>query len=81
MSVPALRNLLYSVMVVLCPLSLVAADTSSAIVHSKGGVWINGAEAVDSTSVFPGDLLETKPGFVANLDAEGSSVLIQPERS
>ena len=24
-------------------------------------------------------MLETKPGFVANLDAEGSSVLIQPE--
>jgi len=79
MSVPALRNLLCSVMVVLCSLSLVAADTGSAIVHSKGGVWINGAETVDSTSVFPGDLLETKPGFVANLDAEGSSVLIQPE--
>ena len=29
--------------------------------------------------VVSGDLLETKPGSVANLDAEGSSVLIQPE--
>jgi hypothetical protein len=79
MSVSALRNFLCWMMVVLCPLSLAAADTGSAIVHSKGGVWVNGTEVADSTAVFPGDLLETKPGFVASLDAEGSSVLIQPE--
>ena len=66
-------------MAVLCPLSLLAADTGAAVVHSKGGVWVNGAEVADSTAVFPGDVLETKPGSVANLDAEGSSVLIQPQ--
>ena len=66
-------------MVALCPLSLLAADTGSAVLHSTGGVWVNGAEVTDSTSIFPGDLVETKPGFVANLDAEGSSVLIRPE--
>ncbi len=66
-------------MVVLCPLSLAAADTGSAVLRSDGGVWVNGFEIVGTTVVFPGDLVETKPGFVANLDAEGSSVLIQPE--
>jgi hypothetical protein len=66
-------------MVVLSPLSLTAADTGSALLHSEGGVWVNGLEVAGSTAVFPGDLLETKPGFVASLDAEGSSVLIQPE--
>ena len=79
MSVSALRNFVSWAMVVLCPLSLTAADTGSAIVHGKGGVWVNGSEVVDSTAIFPGDLLQTKPGFVASLDAEGSSVLIQPE--
>jgi hypothetical protein len=79
MSVSAAQKLLAWVMVVLFPLSLSAADTGSAVVHSNGGVWVNGAEVVDSTAVFPGDSLETKPGFVANLDAEGSSVLIQAE--
>ncbi|MGO9169246.1 MAG: hypothetical protein ACLP56_20450 [Candidatus Sulfotelmatobacter sp.] len=74
-----LRNFISWVMVILWPLTLLAADTGSAILHSEGGVWVNGAAAVNSTAVFPGDLLETKPGFVANLDAEGSSVLIQPE--
>jgi hypothetical protein len=65
--------------IALFPVSLFAADTGGAVVHSKGGVWVNGAEVVDATAIFPGDLLQTKPGFVANLDAEGSSVLIQPE--
>ena len=66
-------------MVVLFPLSLMAADKGSAVLHSEGGVWVNGSEVAGSTVVFPGDLLETKPGFIANLDAEGSSVLIQAE--
>ena len=79
MNVSALRNSVCWMMVVLCPLSLLAADTGAAVVHSKGGVWVNGAEAADSTAVFSGDLLETKPGSVAHLDAEGSSVLIQPQ--
>jgi hypothetical protein len=65
--------------VILTPLFLLAADTGSAIVHSTGGVWVNGVEVADSTTVFAGDSLETKPGFVANLDVQGSSVLIQPE--
>jgi hypothetical protein len=79
MRVSALCRFLRLVIVVLCPLSLVAADTGSAVLHSSGGVWVNGFEIAGSTAVFPGDLIETKPGFVANLDAEGSSVVIQPE--
>jgi hypothetical protein len=79
MSVSALRKFVCWMMVVLCPLSLAAADTGSAVLHSEGGVWVNGFEIAGSTVVFPGDLLETKPGFVANIDAEGSSVLVQPE--
>ena len=79
MSVSTLRKFVCWMMVVLCPLSLTAADNRSALVRSEGGVWVNGSEVAGSTVVFPGDLLETKPGFVANLDAEGSSVLIQPE--
>lgn len=79
MSVSALRNFLCWMMVVLCPVSLAAADTGSAVLHSDGGVWVNGFEIAGSTVVFPGDSIETKPGFVANLDAEGSSVLIQSE--
>jgi hypothetical protein len=73
------RGVVAWLVIVLFPLSLIAGDTPAAVLHSKGGVWVNDAEAVDSTSIFPGDRLETKPGFFANLDSEGSSVLIQPE--
>jgi hypothetical protein len=79
MSVSSSRDLISWVMVLLFPLSLLAADTGSAVVHSSGGVWVNGAEVSDSTTVFSGDLLETKAGFVADLASEGSSVLIQGE--
>ena len=73
------RTFISWTLVVLFPLSLMAEDAPSAVVHSKGGVWVNGAEVADSISIFPGDVLETKPGFVAELDATGSAVLIRPE--
>jgi hypothetical protein len=79
MSVSSTPNFFVGIMIVLLPLQLLAAETGSAVVHSTGGVWVNGSEVVDSSTIFPGDLLQTKPGFVANLDSEGSSVLIQPE--
>jgi hypothetical protein len=79
MSVSGIHNLIAGIMIILLPLQLLAAETGAAVVHSTGGVWVNGSEVVDSSTIFPGDLLQTKPGFVANLDSEGSSVLIQPE--
>lgn len=80
MSVSIFRNFICWVLLITFPLSLWAADTRpTAILHTKGGVWVNGSGAPDSTAVFPGDLLETRSGSVANLDSEGSSALIQAE--
>jgi len=79
MSVSAVRNLLCWMMCALFPLSLFAADSGSAMLRSKGGVWVNGKENPDSSAIFSGDLIETNPGSIANLDAQGSSVLIQSE--
>lgn len=80
MSVSIIRSSVCWALAVLFPLSLWAADTGpSAMLHSKGGVWINGSEAPESTAIFSGDSLETKSGSVATLDVDGSSVLIQPE--
>jgi hypothetical protein len=79
MRVLILRNFICWVMIVLLPGSLLAGDSKAAILHAQSGVWLNGAEAPDSTAILPGDLLETKPGSVANLNAEGASIVIQPE--
>jgi len=78
MSVSVTRGIVGWALVVAVPLSLLG-QTSSAILHTQGGVWVNGYEARDSSAVFPGDLLETKQSFSANLNLEGSTVLVQPE--
>jgi ferric-dicitrate binding protein FerR (iron transport regulator) len=54
-------------------------ETPAAILHTQGGVWLNGSEAADSTAVFLGDVLETKPGFSASLTLDGATILLQPE--
>jgi hypothetical protein len=55
------------------------SQSPSGILHTQGGVWVNGAEARDSTAIFAGDLLETKPGFSATLNLDGSEILLTPE--
>src|SRR5260370_14324621 len=79
MSVSTLSRLVCFALILILPQSLLAIDTGSAIIHTQGGVWVNGTEVPDSTAIFPGDLLETKPGFAANLTTDGSTALIQPE--
>lgn len=56
-----------------------AAPSASAILHTQGGVWVNGYEAKDSSAVFPGDVVETKPGSPATLNLDGATILVQPE--
>ena len=79
MGVSILSRLVCYAMILILPQSLLAIESGSAILHTQGGVWVNGSEVPDSTAIFPGDVLETKPGFAANLNADGSAVLIQPE--
>ena len=54
-------------------------QTPVAVLHTQGGVWVNNYEARDASSVFDGDLIETKPAFSASLNLEGSEILIQPQ--
>lgn len=78
-----LRSLLSWAMSAILPCTLLGqelpAQSGGAILHSEGGVWVNGYEAHDSSAVFPGDIIETKPGASANLALDGSTVLIAPE--
>jgi hypothetical protein len=54
-------------------------QSPAAILHTQGGVSVNGYEATDSSAVFAGDLLETKPGFSATLNLEGTTIQVQEE--
>ncbi|HTW31158.1 MAG TPA: hypothetical protein VMD76_05740 [Candidatus Sulfotelmatobacter sp.] len=55
------------------------AHAGGAILHTQGGVWVNGSEAHDASAIFEGDVVETKPGSAANLSLEGTTVLLSPE--
>ena len=78
MSVSFRRGLVAWVLAVILPASLLG-QTPSAILHTQGGVWVNGYEAKDAAAIFTGDLIETKPGFSAELNLDGTSVMIQPQ--
>jgi hypothetical protein len=49
---------------------------SGAVLHPSGKVQLNGVLSRQITALFPGDLIETTEDSVANITAEGSSVLI-----
>ncbi len=55
------------------------ANTPVAILHTQGGVSVNGYEATDSSALFAGDLMETKPGFSGTLNLEGTTIQLQEE--
>jgi hypothetical protein len=76
-----LRKLTSVLLLFVFPAALFAADkpeTSSALVHAHGKVELNGAESPSTIALFAGDWVQTQPDSVANIVAEGSSVLVMP---
>jgi hypothetical protein len=73
------RNILCWVMLAAFPMSLFAADTGAAMLYAKGTAWLNGGTVPNSSAVFPGDLVQTKTGSMADINAAGSSVMILPD--
>lgn len=83
MRAPILRYLLSWTLLTIVPSSVLGQNIpdqqAAAILHSQGGVWVNGYEARDSSAIFPGDTIETKSGATGNLVLDGSTVLLAPE--
>src|SRR5215469_13856089 len=76
MCVSALRGMVSSMLIVLLPFSLFAADTPSAMLYSHGTALVNGNSIARSSAIFLGDLVQTNPDSVVNITATGSSVMI-----
>src|SRR5215471_7026707 len=76
MGMSALRGMVSSVLVVLFPVSLFAADTPSAMLYSHGAAMLNGNPVARSSAVFLGDLVQTNPDSAVNITATGSSVMV-----
>lgn len=76
MSVSMLRNVACWMLIALVPMSVWAADSSPAMLYARGTTWINGAAVPRTSAVFPGDMVQTKPGSMANINASGSNVVV-----
>lgn len=73
----AFRGLVGGVLVILFPLSLLAADSNAAMLYTNGPAWINGAHVPrPSSAIFSGDLLQTRSDTVANINQPGSTVRV-----
>src|SRR5258706_3286357 len=70
------RSVLSIVLAMLLPAQLLAADSASAMLYSNGTAWVNGSAVPKSAAVFDGDLVQTRPDSSANLNANGSSVMV-----
>jgi hypothetical protein len=75
MGMAAFRKLVSCVLLLIFPGSLIAADSGAAMLYTDGA-WLNGSRVPQSSAIFSGDLLQTRPDSAANIHAPGSSVTI-----
>lgn len=77
MGQPAFRKMVSCVLMCLFPLGLWAADSNVAMLYTNGAAWVNGAHVPrSSSSIFSGDLLQTRSDSVANINQAGSSITV-----
>jgi len=53
-----------------------AADSAAAMLYTDGATWLNGGRVPRSSAIFSGDLVQTRPGSVANINAPGSAITV-----
>lgn len=70
------RGALCWMLIAIFPASLMAADSNAAMLYAKGTAWINGTTVPRSSALFPGDMVQTKPDSVVNINALGSNVTV-----
>ncbi len=73
------RKLFCGMMIVILPTSMMAQESARAVLHDDGGVWLNGNPAPTSSAIFLHDLVQTQKGNPAKIDADGSTVMVQPD--
>jgi len=55
---------------------MLAGETPSAMLYANGAAWLNGSDVPKSAAVFSGDLLQTRADSTANIQSNGSSVMV-----
>ena len=76
-----------SLMLMICPGSLLAADNGAAMVYTNRstydivmkadyGTFVNGTGIPKSSAIFPGDMIQTRPDALANIIATGTNIIV-----
>ena len=73
---PLFLELLSCMLVIIFPAASFAAEQPAAMLYSHGTALLNGNNIARSSAIFTGDLVQTNPDSVANINAVGSSVLV-----
>jgi hypothetical protein len=76
---PGWSKFVCSAMIVILPTSLIAQDSSRAMLHSNGGVWLNGNPAHNSSAIFLHDLVQTQKESRAEISTNGSGATIESD--
>src|SRR6202171_1238803 len=73
----AFRRLVCCVLVISFTALMDAADSSAAMLYTNGTAWVDGAHVPRaSSSIFSGDLLQTRADSVANINSPGSTITV-----
>lgn len=73
------RNIVCVILVGILPVSLLGQETGAAMLHSTGGVFVNGNSAPASLAIFPDALIETQRNAVARIELTGTAADINQE--
>lgn len=57
--------------------SLLGQESGVAVLYGTGSVYLNGAQVTNSAAVTGGDVIQTRENGAANINAPGSSVVIE----
>lgn len=72
-----LRGVVSGVLAILFPFSMLAADSTAAMLYTSGAAWVNGANVPHySSAIFSGDLLQTRSDSVASINQPGSTITV-----
>src|SRR5580693_2171920 len=73
-----LRSALCGMLAILFPLSMMmqAEEKTSAMLYTNGSAWLNGSEVPKSGAMFSGDMLQTRADSSANIQSNGSNVMV-----
>ena len=72
----AFRGMVSCVLLLCFPVSMIAADSASAMLYARGAAWLNGSHVPASSAIFNGDLLQTRSDSGANITAPGSTITV-----